>query len=271
MHQRLLGESSAKPPTRRVINVYLLGITLIVMAFCAIAFGVAVNNYMQDQYDRERVGEVRRKLDQTTHYITQATRVENQTMIQKQTIEGDVQRCESAGVKVANHTVPTELWQVYDLINTTIAQLDAGCNAEIDSLTATVQQIINASTVVPTTLRTGNCQLNVANSTFSGITADYMYKLLTLNGVDFYYYVFGASTGAVEAGNEGARLEHCSPQIFVGHAVDKPLFYLDADADYVGRIRVGEGALEFIPKEGNDYTNRTLSVAAGFQVWVGLF
>jgi hypothetical protein len=105
----------------------------------------------------------------------------------------------------------------------------------------------------------------------------YNYKLLDLNGVDFYYYEF-LNTVHVDA-TYGLSIHGCSPRIFQGYPKqNKALNTIQLSGmvglplsihSYLSHVEFGLDSLEFIPKNIPN-VNQTLRINTRLLLWTNI-
>jgi hypothetical protein len=239
-----------------------LFITLLVFSFSSVAFYVSLNNYLIDQADQSTIQVQYAIHNQALRNTITLRAVEDGAMLEKRHIEALTATCNSLDVNVSLVDAQTTI-DLYDSLNATIASANRSCHASLDALNRTIQQIINTSTVTPTTVGDGECQINTDLSPYGLYRSTFFYRRLTLNGVDFYYYVFPTSP-IVPTNGTIVRIENCSPVIFQGPVVQQTYKLGGVAGDGVEWIFTGNGAIELVLQSGN----RTVELT-GFQAWGG--
>lgn len=264
-----------KPVRRTHGDGFLMAVAVIGLILASVAFYVALRGYLDDKQISFNT-----MLDCAVDNLQRASGIQDEITQDKASLDSQTAACEEALERINENEFDPQFISVYNQMNATIVAANETCNSQIEALTLTLMQIINATSVTPDLIGIGICEftaINPSNETLPISKTQYQYKRLTLNGIEFYYYVFGASTEApllVEDG--GARIENCSPIIFKGDSQPKPLFVDKRNtltpSDYVREVNVGQNRLELLPDSmGGMYENQTLSINEGFQVWVNLF
>lgn len=239
-----------------------LFIVLVVFSFSSLSFYVALNNYLIDQTDQSAIQVQYSIHDEALRNTIALRTVEDGAMLQKLHIEALTATCNSLNTNVSLAEAQATV-DLYDSLNATIAAANRSCHATLDALNRTIQQISNASSVTPTTIGNGQCQINSDLSPYGLYRTNFLYRLLTLNGVDFYYYVFDTSP-PVPTNGTSVRIENCSPFIFQGPVVRQTYKPGGVAGDGVEWIVTGNGTIELVLQTGN----RTVELT-GFQAWGG--
>jgi len=271
MRQSLLKKPPQQP--KSVINPrgkgFTLFVTILVLILVSIAFYLALDHYLKDSTLPGSPF-----LRCAIENVIRAGGIQNAIAQDKASLDNQTEICEETRVKIEENQFEAPFINVYKEINATIVAFNETCNAQIASMTTTLMQLINGTNATADVIGNGICQFNTLypNQTTLATTA-VEYKRLTLNGLEFYYYVFGASTEEIRVDDAGARIENCSPVIFNGMQSVKPL-YVDGGSltpsTYVQGITMGENMLELLPNPG-PFVNQTLKIEEGFQVWLNLF
>jgi hypothetical protein len=274
------------PPKKTKESLLILIPNLFIAIISIIALFVALNNYLVDQPYRTFLASQSELLqditliNQRNEYViagitnkgsqlddlqTQCNNVVNKLMEDEQTLDNGVQ--------------PT--FDLYIQINNTINTQDVSCNNQLDLLNQTFNWLINSTIQNSTTIYNGKCRFNSLAIVGQDIDIDYKYKLLDLNGVDFYFYEFTNSTATIDA-SMGVKIEGCSPRIFVGQPnINKALNTEQLSvssfttgplsmSDYISHVEFGSEYLQIIPKS-TPSVNQTLAVnVAGFRLWTNV-
>lgn len=273
MRQSLL--QKPRQPPRPVIKAYgdgfMMFVAVLGLILASIAFYIALRGYLDDQ-----AISINSQLECAQDNVQRATTLQDGIAQDKALLDAQTAQCEEILQDIEEDQFTPEFIEVYRQINETIVQTNATCNAQVDALTTTLMQLINGTNATADLVGNGVCQFNTLypNQTTLATTA-FQYYRLRLNGIEFYYYQFGASTSAVLVEEAGARIENCSPIIFRSDTIQRKPLYVDAGgltpSTYAGELRIGQNMLEILPETGSMHTNQTLQVNDGFQVWLNLF
>lgn len=233
--------------------IFLLSFGFFILVF--IALYVCLGNWLYDENSRVLV---------TTQYnrlrvVYEQNALNERTSLQLSNKGGELDtlttQCQQARARIAEDQATLDTTNVtvnyYNALNTTIQSENATCNEKITNLNTTVGQLRNVTSneTIARTVSHGTCQFNsvLVNDT---ITVGFRYRLLELNGVNFYYYIFENATGVVE-GSEGVRIQNCSPILFRGNAFTKLLSgtsgLLTNPPNYLSHLVVGNEVLQFVP------------------------
>lgn len=236
------------------LGVFTLGIS-------TFAFYVALEAYVQ--YGGSAGYVVQRNL-------LLAQRYQDQLMQDKALLDSLNATCFVARNRTDELQFTPDFIDFYGRIDGEIETFNETCHQTLDDLSNTLMQIINMTNATSQSVQTGSCQLNsrVVNDT-STSTVDYDYRVVALNGLDFYFYVFNASTTPVPMDEEGVFVENCSPIIFDSSETALKPFWVSPFTS-VREVRLGQQRLELVAESGLA-VNETFSIPSGFQVWFGLF
>lgn len=256
---------------------HLMVFIFIIMALSAGAFYYAFTEWNLDQSDRKLIHTEEREYRVARDNSLKANRVVNihegqQSMVDmmKEQVEGFVFNDSSP---VAQPVI--DLWEQY---NATIHAVNNSCVTKVNELTAIVTQLIEGTNSTPTNIFTGVCEFTGNNANFTEFTG-YTHNLITIGGIDFFYYVFGATNDTIPTGTEGAKIENCSPPIFIGGPTSGTIFRSQitgltgspaAPVDYVSTITVGNRELVFVPVAGAN-PMQELGIGSEISVFVSFF
>lgn len=258
---------------RTLQDGFILFLSIIVLVFVSVAFFVALRRYLDD-----RAITLNSVIDCAVDNTQQALGIQDAIRQDKEEIESQLTECEAARERIEEAEFTPEFVEAYRQINQTIIAANASCTQQIETLSATLAQLINGINATASVVGTGACQFTTTrptNETLPIQTVTFEYKRLVLNELEFYYYVFGANSGPpLLVEDYGARLENCSPIIFKSRAQQsKTLFYNGTNlepSDYVRELVLGKNRLELRPNPGPQL-NQTLAITAGFQVFLDFF
>lgn len=240
------------------LSVFLHFLSLLILCFSAIIFYFALRNYL----DYAQAGGFG-----TLQTILASKRIEDALSQDKQTLDTQTSTCQETILKIQEDQITPEFVAIYTDIQQRIVQFNVSCHQEIDQMSQILMQIINMTNATSRSIQTGTCQFNPANGTFTTTsTVAFDYRLLELNGLDFYYYVFGQSSDPITVmDDEGARIENCSPIIFDSTALGtKPLYTGNLGG---GEIRMGKQRVEI----RGPFANQTLQIEEGLQLWLNVY
>lgn len=255
-------------------NGGLLLFEIVVLMFSMVALFFAVNNYLWDQKQRDLIIgqlnvlsgiEIENRLNDYIQYIINARIALVQQLNQE--CNQLVTLLQQDAANLTNNTQTT--YNLYIDINNTIVQQNQTCFDDIANLTQKLNWLLNAISSNATLVSSGICRLG--NFTTN---VNFNYKLLSLNGVDFYYYEFFNSTDVVDA-SYPFFIHGCSPQLFRGQpTVNKTVNFYEQTftvqplniSDYLSHIVVGNSELQFIPKTIPSI-NQTLGIV-NFTFWL---
>jgi hypothetical protein len=255
--------------------IFLLSFGFFILVF--IALYVCLGNWLYDENSRTLVTAQYNRL--RTVYAQNALNQRTSLQLSNKGAELDtlITQCQQTRARIAEDQVTLDTTNVtvnyYNALNTTILSENATCNEKITNLNTTVGQLRNVTSneTIARTVSQGTCQFNsvLFNDT---ITVGFTYRVLPLNGVDFYYYTFENATGVVE-GSEGVRIEGCSPILFRGTTFTKLLSgtagLITNPPNYLSHLVVGNERLQFVPLAiPTPGANMTIST---FQISVLLF
>lgn len=278
MRESLLPKQQKSSSAENYVAVILSFLGLII---AGVAVYIAMNNYFLDRTDKTRIEAQQNRLKQIYYQNGQSQKV-IKTLTFKETQLDDLNtQCNTLKTNLAQdnaqvQSISTTTFALYDTINTTIVGEQRYCDRELLNLTTVLQYMLDPLTQNASVVHSGTCQWNslVVNGT---VTVPFTYNLLTINGLDFYFYAFGNSTDVVDA-SFGARIEKCSPILFRGiqQNIGPYQRYLDgftgsplSPSVYLEYMKVGTEYLELVPKTIPSI-NQTMAVQ-GFKLWLNLF
>lgn len=254
-----------KMKRRRLQDGFVLFLSIVVLVLVSVAFFVALRRYLDD-----RGITLNSVIDCAVDNTQRALGIQDAFRQDKAETESQLQACEEARIRIADNAFTPEFVDVYREINNTIASANASCTAEIDRLSLTLAQLINGINATASVVGTGACQFTTerpTNATLPIQTVTFEYKRLVLSDIEFYYYVFSASSGPPLLVEEfGARFENCSPVIFKSRAQQSKTIVYNAP-NSTREIVLGEERLELHTTAGAT----TLSIPDGFQVFLDFF
>jgi hypothetical protein len=278
MQESLLGKKTKTPSYENVVVVIIFFIALILSA---VAFYIAVNNYLLDRTDKTRIEGQQNRLKSIYWENGESQRIIQSLNYKESQLDDLNTQCNTLKTRLAQdyaqvQSISTTTFVLYDSLNLTITNEQVFCDRELLNLTTVLQYMLDPLTKNASIIHSGTCQWNslVVNGT---ITVPFTYNLLNVNGLDFYFYSFGNSTDAVDA-SYGARIEKCSPVLFRGTQQNIGPYqrYLDgftgsplSVSSYLKYIKVGSEYLELVPKSIPS-VNQTMGIQ-GFNLWLGLF
>lgn len=278
MRESLLLKKTPKPTSSSYENTIVLIFVFVALVISAVAFYIALNNYLIDRTDQTRIEAQENRL-KTIYYENGQSQKVIRTLGSKEVqLDNLNTQCNTLKTNLAqdNTQVQSISFALYDSINASITGERVYCDRELLNLTTVLQYMLDPLTQNASVVHSGTCQWNslVVNGT---ITVPFSYNLLTINGLDFYFYSFGNSTDVVDA-SYGVRIEKCSPILFRGiqQNIGPYQRYLDgftgsplSPVDYLEYMKVGTEYLELVPKNIPS-VNQTMGVQ-GFKIWLNLF
>jgi hypothetical protein len=180
-------------------------LNLLLFCYCAVAFYVAITNYVTDGSDRSLINAENHIYNQKLGAAIDARFIETSAVVKNATITVLIAECVALEARLDNITLPNVTYyaEMYEEARV--------CNERVDALNRTFQQLkANASVH---TLDNGYCQLT------SDIDSDpsvlFFYRRAIVNGFDFYYYSFPTSHILATNGTV-VSLMNCVPYIFSG-------------------------------------------------------
>lgn len=256
---------------------HLMLFVFLIMALSAGAFYYAFTEWTKDHSDRMRIHTEQREYRVARDNSLKAKRVVD--IHEGQQAMVDMMK-EQAEAFVFNDSSPVAepviaLWEQY---NATIHAVNDSCVAKVNELTAIVTQLIEGTNSTPTNVFTGVCEFTGNDANFTEFTG-FTHNRITIGGVDFFYYVFGATNDTIPTGAEGAKIENCSPPIFIGGPTSGTVFRSQitgltgspaAPVDYISTITVGNRELVFVPVAGAS-PMQELGIASDITVFVSFF
>lgn len=266
---------------RRLSHNVLLGLVIATLCLASGAFYHSFNLWTADGKDRSRIHAQETRYRVVRDNSLQAKRVVD--IHQQQQDMVDMLRDQVAHFEFNDSTpVADPLFARFDAYNATIRAANETCTTRLNQLTAIVTQLINGTNSTPSTIFTGFCDFSgVVNET---TTVSFTHNLITIGGLDFYFYQFSQAdenvTNVVEVGTTGARIENCLPPIFVGGDTSGTVFRSQVNAlegspmaaeDYVSTMRVRDGGLDFVPVPTASDPLQTLGWMGTISVFVSFF
>ncbi len=285
MDDPLLRERNPKPkPTKE--KVLILVIALFILVLSLIAFFVALNNYLRDQKARTLIASDQEILQSIILSNQLNERTQTDIINKEEQLDQLQARCTNVITEFEQDQaiLINEVQPVFDLwttINNTIYTENTNCENTINQLNRTFTWLTNVTTVNSTLVYNGLCRWNSIAIANQSIDVSFNYKVLPLNGIDFYFYEFINSTDVVDA-SLGVTIQGCSPRIFKGQPkVNKALnsdqlsvLSLESSplsaVDYLSHVEFGGETLAFIPKVVPSI-NQTLRITEyGLRLWTNI-
>jgi len=272
MRESLL-QKRQQPKSYKVRDGFLLFTAIAVLVLVSVAFYVALKQYLDD-----RAITVNTVINCAVDNTQRAFSIQDEIAQDKASLDAQTAECEAVFNRIADNRFQPEFIDVYRQLNDTIHAANATCNAELERMSTLLMQLINGINATADVVGTGTCQFTtplVTNVTLPIQTVTYEYKRLLLNDLEYYYYVFGANSGpALLVEDAGAAIENCSPIIFNSRSVQSKTVVSNnklVPLTYARELLVGQNKLELKPASGAMHTNQTLSIEAGFQVFLNIF
>ena len=258
---------------------YILIAIMVGMALSSGAFYYSLSEWQKDQFDRNRIHVQEREYRETR----------SNTLIAKRTV--DIHEIQQSMVDMMDGQVrdfvfndtsvvaePTiALWKAY---NATIHAVNNSCVTKVKELETIVMQIVAATNSTPVNVFTGFCTFTGLNPVnFTQITA-FKHNVIDIGGVEFYYYVFGATNDTVPVGTLGARIGDCLPPIFIGGPTRGTVFRSQITGftgspmlpvDYISTIVVGGQELKIVPVAAANPLQELGIGSSGVTVFVSFF
>lgn len=225
--------------------------SFLVFIFSCISLYVAISNYI---FVSDRNLSTKYGCGETA--TRQAEAIQLEITQDKEKLDQLTTECEG----LSYDTLPLTFVYTYKTQNDTIVLANSTCHDTLANLTRVLGELINGTNATSFVVSSGLCQFN-SNVTQGLVSVPFEYRLLSLNGLSFYYYTFGASSSSITG--PLYRIEFCSPALFDGQEEVKPLF-VSGGSDIEG-LTLGNEKMDI------SSANVTLSIQEGFQVWLSLF
>ena len=227
------GESSRS--TMRGGDRGLWALTILAVILSTLVFILVLNKRLADGSARQMVREERQVLETALEKLAKSLILENNVLVQKNVSHELEVNCVELQYWVGNNTgqieVIDDLSSLFTSINEGIQSIETDYNTQITTLESTLDGILSHAETNATTEKSGTCTFQGLNST----TVTYAYKKLTVNGLDYYYYVFSPTSSEILVDNSGFAIQSCTPTIYEGptNSVNSPIFIRQIDS-FVG-------------------------------------
>ncbi len=202
-----------------------LFVTLSIFSYSALAFYIAINNIIIDKTNNVN----RRLYNYVLNNTQNAKSIEVATTLKKNDLDILETSCGSVRYQINQTIIPN----VTNFYNELYAQ-NSTCQDNLDYINRTLQEIKSNGTL--TVLGDGTC-------TFVNVSVSYLYKRYTLNGYDFYYYIFSTSD-PVFTNSSTVYIETCVPIIFKGPLMNKTYTSGISSVGAVSYLEIGEEKLK---------------------------
>jgi hypothetical protein len=243
-------------PAPSYTNLVILFLVSLCFTLSMTVFFIILNQRMDDTSSRQRIQTESAALEDVLMNLHNAQIIENALTLNK----ARAAALESEYAILKNNITQNynDLLAIDDLsvlgsnVTTLIATLNATYNEQIYQLEQAFLQLLSvADDVSSVSLRTGNC-------TVQGVTAasvTYDYRRATVNGLDFFYYVFGQTPASVDIDSMGVSIENCTPlPLYQGpnRGVFVPVFktqlkkFAGDGAEEITHVGAGDGKLQFM-------------------------
>jgi hypothetical protein len=263
----------------------ILAGVLFVMALSGVALFVGINRWTLDGQDRALVDGERVALRTLQSCVLRvdrvildaATQIEQQdALLTKIANVAALLDADNAAIVAANASA---VIAAYDATNATIQAMRASCAAQVAVLEALLGQLLQGYNATPVTQAVGTCQFGT-----TGVQTIYTYQKLTINDVDFFYYLFDPTDApsAVDPATGALQISGCSPALILrGESVVGLQFAAQIGAklvgspvaatDYLSGMQLGGETVTFYPASGVvDWTNQTFVIQEQLSLWAGL-
>lgn len=262
----------------------ILAGVLFVMALSGVALFVGVNRWVLDGQDRTLVDGERVALRTLQSCVLSVDRVildaqqqqaQQTDLLTKITNITTNLNTDEAAIVAANSSA---VIATYDATNATIQAARASCVAQVAALEALLAQLIQGYNATPVAQAVGTCQFGT-----SGVQTIYTYQKLTINDVDFFYYLFDPTDTPtlVDPLTGALQISGCSPALILrGESVVGPLFTVQigsklvgspvAAVDYLSGMQLGGEMVTFYPASGIVDWNQTFVIQEQLSLWAGL-
>ena len=230
---------------------------LAVLSYSTIGVYVALNNYLINQNDANRIFAQFPLLYAKQQQVIAAQAVQSSCTQKTAIINAQLAQCRN--VTFANLTYPQSVFNQWNQSYTQLLTSNTTCNADAIYLNLTIKQIRLANNVSASTIDVGVCQFA---SAIDSTTVTYAYRKVSISGFDLYYVVFNQTARNISIDGFDIRIQNCAPPLFNGPLVKKA--YRFGLIGYpVSYFNIGQGIVQFVPEAGN-VSGATMGVS-GFQ------
>lgn len=249
--QSVLREKSKNKPSPRYA---LLAVVVGALILSAVTFIIIINKRTNDQAARDQIRAEAAGLEEVVVNMQLAETLAIRIVADKALALGLLPGYEAVKDAIANTTQQIEQIDVntelFNNMTQLVQTLSMEYAAQLEALDLAFQQLQSEAELNATVIKSGTCTLQ--GITNAPITYDY--KLATIEGLDYYYYVLGTTPYDVVIDNTGFRVESCdNGGIYQGtnDGQISPLFQAqlskfggDAAAE-IRNVAAGTGKLEF--------------------------
>ena len=235
-------------------NIAITAFLVVAIILSAITFTILIKKRNNDAAARQQVATESAALE-TVLINLHLAEIQEQRILKDNEIALELlPKYNAAKESIANNTVEILAIDLHtDLVlnmTTLIETLTIQYNVQITALDLALQQLQSESELNSTTVKSGVCNLQ-------GITSNaisYDYKKMILDGLDYYYYIFGPTTLDVIIDNTGFSIESCTNGgLYHGttESVVSPLFesqltkFGGDGSTEIKNIQAGNGKLQF--------------------------
>jgi hypothetical protein len=204
---------------------------LIVLCLSGFAMFLALRVWTNDQIDRNRVHwEIMRrrplKEGQLSASRTAGLVNDQALMIEMMQLQVDAMIVNNSRVNTLEH---------YNATRDAILLVNASCSLQIAAMSVILSQLIEGTNSTPTNVQTGSCILSNSGLTNDTMTVAVDYQLLSISGLDFYYYLFGVMESPLLVDSaHPAEFANCYPSLFLGDPIQHVLLKSSFSSAIVG-------------------------------------
>ena len=250
MYRRV--KENTETPTQFFCRHFTLTMVLLALALVTVAFILILNTRLDDQSARETVAIETAALEAVVVNLHLSEIIEHTILADKNTslaleIAYNISKLAIAAntAEIIDIDVQSDLFANMTALVQTLAE---GYALQIQLLEEGLAQLLSEGQTNSTVVKSGTC-------TLQGITASpiaYDYKKLTISGLDYYYYVFGATPYDMTFDSVGFAIQGCTNGgLYTGPTgAFSPIFAqqrvkFTGGSDEITHVRAGSNKLEF--------------------------
>lgn len=185
-------------------------IVIVALIIATVAFILVINKRLDDEEAREMVRVEQATLDDVIVKVQQSQLIEQKILFDKNISQQLLVGYNESKIAIANNTLEILAIDVQEELAANMTQLIQSIAADYDmqitALENALQNVLSVAMTNATTIKSGTCTLQGMTST----TVDYDYKKLIIDGLDYFYYVFGVTPTNITIDNTGFAIESCT-------------------------------------------------------------